>query len=136
MALQEHHDVADLALRLPGACDHGDALGADARHLAPAGRRRFSMTSSVSLAEALDDALGHDRPQPLDQPGAQVFHDPVDRRRHLGGELLDLELLAELAGGWSTPPPCPAPRPGSGASSVADHRDRARRGRGPSPWRW
>jgi hypothetical protein len=43
--------------------------------------------------ETLDDPLGHDRPDPLDQPGPEIFFNPVDRCRGLGLAEDDLELL-------------------------------------------
>ena len=46
------------------------------------------------LAEPGDQALGHDRSDPLDEAGPQVFFDPQDARRNHGLVGLDLELVA------------------------------------------
>ena len=43
--------------------------------------------------EFLDDSLGHDRIDALDETGAQIFLDPIDRGRHRGFVLNYLELL-------------------------------------------
>ena len=92
LALQKQHHVPDLALGPPGVGDHRNALFADARHLGQAAPVVLDDLQGV-LAEAVHDATGHHRAQPLDETRTQVFAYPVHRGRDLRGEPVDFELL-------------------------------------------
>ncbi len=95
MAVQEEHDLLDLLLLVPGAGDHGDALGADIRHL-PQALGVVLDDVQGAYAKAGDDALRQARADAAHQPGAQVAADAGGG----GGQgllaNLDLELLPVL----------------------------------------
>jgi hypothetical protein len=94
LALQKQHHVPDLALGPPGVGDHRDALCTDARHLGQTAPVVLDDLQGV-LSEAVHDAAGHHRPQPLDETRAQISADSIYRGGNLRGEPVDLELLPE-----------------------------------------
>ena len=96
VALQEDHHLANLALLLPGRLDHQHPFGADPFDVVEALRLVFDDIEGLR-AERKHDALGHFRPDPLDQPAAEVLLDAGGCGREDGGVALDLELPAILA---------------------------------------
>jgi hypothetical protein len=102
VALQEQHHLADVLLLLPGFGDGGRPLGPHAQRLPqPAGV--FVEHAQRVGTEALDDASGGDRADPLDQPGAQVALDTLDGGREDLCAPLGLELAAILLVGRPGP---------------------------------
>ncbi len=95
VGLQEDHDRADLLLLVPGLLDHPDPLRADPLDLGELLDIALDDVEGL-LLEPLDDPLGHDRADPLDQPRAEVFLDPGDRGGDGAFAEDDLELLAVL----------------------------------------
>ena len=88
MALQKEHQVADLALLGPAGDDAVAHARADALRLGQPLRLQLDDRQRL-LAEAIDDALGGLRPQPLDDARPQVLLQSLrrDRRmRRAGGD--------------------------------------------------
>ncbi len=75
--------------------DHGDPFRTDPVDLGELLDVPFDDVEGF-LLELLDDPLGHDRTDPLDQSRAKVFLDPDDRGGDGAFAKGDLELLAEL----------------------------------------
>ena len=80
MGLKKQHDGADFFLLFPRLTDHADALRADTWN--------FHKLLDVGLddvegglPEQLDDALGHDRADALDEARSEVLFDAVNRGR-------------------------------------------------------
>ena len=80
IAVQEQHDLADHLLLGPAPDDPLGTLRADAGHLAQAARLLLD-DFEHGLAEGADQLPRVDRPDAADHPGAEVFLDPLDRRR-------------------------------------------------------
>ncbi len=93
MALKKQHHLPNLLLLGPGLPDHGDPFFSYTLDLSELIQFVFDDIESL-LAEPLDDSLGHDRTNALDQTGAQVFSDAIDRCGDLRLEMRNLELLA------------------------------------------
>ena len=96
VGLEEDVDLAQHALLLPGALDRRRPLGADPRDAAQAGGLLAEHAKRVR-AERVDDLVRVDPADARHEAAAQVFADAVDGGRQLGGEGLDLELVAVLA---------------------------------------
>ena len=93
MALKKQHHFPDLLLLSPGLSDHGDPFFPYSLDLGESLQSIFDDIESL-LTEPLDNSLGHDRANALDQSGAQVLSDAIDRCRGLRLEMRNLELLA------------------------------------------
>lgn len=101
-ALEEDHDLLDRLLFLPGRGDHLRPLRAESGHLHEALRVLLDDVQGVD-AEVGGDAVGHDRPDALDQARSEVAADALDGRREDRRVVVDLELLAELRVRGPTP---------------------------------
>jgi hypothetical protein len=91
---QEDHELPDVFLVLPGFANLIEAVPADAVDL----KKTLGMVVDDfkgARSKAADNALGHDRPNPSDQPGTQVFTDSLDGIGQNRLIAVDLELLAE-----------------------------------------
>lgn len=93
MGLQEQHDLPNLLLFVPGRSDHGDPFLSDTLDLGQLLQFIFDDIESFT-AEPLDDSLGHDRADALNETGAQVSLDAIDRGWDLRFEIQHLELPA------------------------------------------
>jgi hypothetical protein len=93
--LQEEHDLLDGLLLFPGSADHPCTLGPEARHLNQARRLLLDHAQRVQV-EVGDDALGHLRPDALDEARAKVAPNALDRSGQHRRVVAHLELLAEL----------------------------------------
>jgi hypothetical protein len=94
--LQEHHDVANAALFLPGRLDRRDAFGAQTRDLAQP--RRFLVDDAQRVgAEVVDQLACHDRPDTAHQTRAEILLDADGRGRLDAQERLDAELAPVAA---------------------------------------
>ena len=80
VAVQEQHDLADDLLLGPAADDALRTLRADAGHLTQAARLLLDDVEH-GFAEGADQLLRVDRPDAADHAGAEIFLDPLDRRR-------------------------------------------------------
>ena len=89
-------DFAQRALLVPGPLDGGGALRADARHAAQA-RRLLAEHAERVGPERVDDLVGIHPADARHEAAAEVPPDAVDGGGQLGGEGLDLELVAMLA---------------------------------------
>ena len=81
---------------MPGFLDLSDPLRTHAQHLVQSIRLLVDDLQGVR-AELAHDALGRHRPDPLDQPTAQVFLDARGGGGQHGCVALDLELAAMLS---------------------------------------
>lgn len=88
-------------LLCPGGDDAGGAFRPEPRHFGQPVRLLLDDAKGVG-AEVLDDAFREDRTNALNQAGAEVALDALDRGWQHRGVGLDLKLLAEL--GMAGPP--------------------------------
>ena len=79
--LQKQHHILDLLLPLPALGNLIHPLFADALHFQKLFDICFNDLQRVR-AELLHDPLCEFRPDPLDQPGTQIFFNAVNRGRH------------------------------------------------------
>ena len=98
VALQEHHHLAHLALRAPGRADGARPRRPDPRHLADAAGVAVQDLQGLD-PEALHDARGELRSDPLDQPRPEVTSHPLDGLGRDLGIACHPELIAEARGG-------------------------------------
>ena len=99
---QEHHHFLDRLLLLPCVGDPLGPFGSQPVHLDQPLGLLFDDGQDVG-AEMRHHPLGHHRPDPLDQPGAQVAADALDRRRQHRRVGVHLKLLAVF--GMAAPAP-------------------------------
>ena len=94
MPLQEEHDVLDLLLVRPSLTDPLNPFLPDAGHLQEPLRIGFDDLQGVR-PEGIDNELRVLWPDALDEPGAQIFLDAVDRGRQgfLKGHHLELAAV-------------------------------------------
>ena len=116
-ALQEDHHLLDGLLLLPRPPDHRRAFRAQPGHLDQPPRLLLDHPQRVH-AEVPDDPAGGPRPDPLDQPRAEVAFDALDRGRQHRGVRVDLELPPVPAGASPTGPTSRRLSPGCTPSSA------------------
>src|SRR6202048_3438939 len=80
VAVQEQHDLPNHLLLGPAGDDPFRALRADAGHLTKATRLLLDDLEH-GFAKGADELLRIDRSDTADHPGAEIFLDPLDRRR-------------------------------------------------------
>ena len=95
VALQEQHHLLDGFLLVPGAGDGLGALGADAQHFTDTLRRVIEHVQRLQ-PELLDDAIGRDGTDALDEAGAEILFQTFDGGRQDLLAFFGAELLAVL----------------------------------------
>ncbi len=93
MGLKENHNVANFPLLIPGPFDHLGSLCPYALNLSEPLYVVFDDLERV-LPKLLDDSLGHDRANALDEPRAKVLLDAMHRGWNHRFIMDDPELLA------------------------------------------
>ena len=78
--MQKQHDLADHLLLGPAGNDPFGTLWADPSHFAQAARLLLDDIEH-GITEGPHQLSGVDRPDPADHPGAEIFLDPLGRRR-------------------------------------------------------
>ena len=95
VGLEEHHDVAEGALFLPGLFDLLGALGTNAGDVAEFGGKVGDDVEGV-LAKVVDNFIGVDLADAVDHPGGEILPDAVDGGREFGLEFPNFKLLAKF----------------------------------------
>ena len=96
VGVKEDHDLADDLLLRPGGLDFQPPLLADPGNFLEAGGKLVDDRED-SLVEFLHELLCVNRPDPLDEPAAEILFDALSRRGRAGLDEVGFELQAVIA---------------------------------------